>query len=78
MKAETTKLEEKLLSLPCADRIYLAEKLLKNPNSPSCAEIDRAWAEEAGKRIDELETGKVQTIPGEQAFKEIRTRIKKL
>ncbi len=77
MKAATTKLEEKLLSLPCEDRIYLAEKLLRSLNSPSCAEIDRAWAEESEKRIDELETGKVQTIPGEPAFKDIGKRIKK-
>jgi len=77
MTAATTKLEEKLLSLPCEDRIYLVEKLLKSLNSPSREEIDKAWAEESEKRIDELETGKVKTIPGEQAFQKIRKRIKK-
>ncbi len=77
MTAATTKLEEKLLSLPCEDRIYLVEKLLRSLNSPSREEIDKAWAEESEKRIDELETGKVKTIPGEQAFQKIRKRIKK-
>lgn len=75
MTAATTKLEEKLLSLPCEDRIYLVEKLLKSLNSPSREEIDKAWAEESEKRIDELETGKVKTIPGEQAFQKIRNQI---
>jgi len=77
MTAATTKLEEKILSLPCEDRIYLVEKLLKSLNSPSPEEIDKAWAEESERRIDEIESGKVQTIPGEQVFQEIRKRIKK-
>jgi len=42
MTAATTKLEEKILSLPCEDRIYLVEKLLKSLNSPSREEIDKA------------------------------------
>ena len=77
MTAATTKLEEKILSLPCEDRIYLVEKLLKSLNSPSREEIAKAWAEESERRIDEIESGKVQTIPGEQVFQEIRKRIKK-
>jgi putative addiction module component (TIGR02574 family) len=77
MTAATTKLEEKILSLPYEDRIYLVEKLLKSLNSPSPEEIDKAWAEESERRINEIESGKVQTIPGEQVFQEIRKRIKK-
>ncbi len=77
MTAATTKLEEKILSLPCEDRIYLVEKLLKSLNSPSREEVDKVWAEESERRIDEIESGKVQTIPGEQVFQEIRKRIKK-
>lgn len=77
MTAATTKLEEKILSLPCEDRIYLVEKLLKSLNSPSSEEIDKAWAAESERRIDEIESGKVQTIPGERVFQEIRKRIKK-
>ncbi|HOI92058.1 MAG TPA: addiction module protein [Candidatus Rifleibacterium sp.] len=76
MTAATTKLEEKI-SLPCEDRICLVEKLLKSLNSPSREEVDKAWAEESERRIDEIESGKVQTIPGEQVFQEIRKRIKK-
>jgi len=77
MTAATTKLADKLLSLPCEDRIYLVDKLLKSLNAPSKEEVDKAWAEESERRIDELESGKVQTIPGEQVFREIRKRLKK-
>jgi len=34
--------------------------------------LDRVWAEEAERRIDELDSGKVQALPGEQVFGEIR------
>ncbi|MCJ7617843.1 MAG: addiction module protein [Desulfobacterales bacterium] len=77
MATTMAKLEDQVLSLPCEDRIYLVDKLLGSLNSPSCEEIDRLWAEEAEKRIDELDTGKVQTIPGEQVFVEIRKRLGK-
>ena len=77
MTAATTKLADKLLSLPCEDRIYLVDKLLKSLNAPSKEEVDKAWAEESERRIDEIESGKVQTIPGEQVFREIRKRLKK-
>ena len=77
MTAATTKLADKLLSLPCEDRIYLVDRLLKSLNAPSKEEVDKAWAEESERRIDELESGKVQTIPGEQIFREIRKRLKK-
>jgi putative addiction module component (TIGR02574 family) len=77
MTAATTKLADKLLSLPCEDRIYLVDRLLKSLNAPSKEEVDKAWAEESERRIDELESGKVQTIPGEEVFREIRKRLKK-
>jgi putative addiction module component (TIGR02574 family) len=77
MTTATAKLADQLLSLPCEDRIYLVDRLLESLNAPSREEIDRVWAEEAERRIDELESGKVQAVPGEQVFAEIRKRLGK-
>ncbi|MBF0410903.1 MAG: addiction module protein [Candidatus Riflebacteria bacterium] len=77
MGTATAKLEEQILSLTCEDRIYLVDRLLKSLNSPTKDEIDRAWAEEAERRIDELDSGLVKAIPGEQVFTEIRRKLKK-
>ena len=77
MTTATAKLADQLLSLPCEDRIYLVDKLLESLNAPSREEIDRVWAEEAERRIDELDSGKVQAISGEQVFAEIRQRLGK-
>ena len=77
MTALTAKLADQALSLPCEDRIYLVDRLLESLNAPSQEEIDRLWAEEAERRIDELDSGKVQAIPGEQVFAELRKRLGK-
>jgi putative addiction module component (TIGR02574 family) len=77
MTTGTAKLVDQLLSLPCEDRIYLLDRLIESLNAPSREEIDRAWAEEAERRIDELDSGEVQAIPGEQVFAEIRKRFGK-
>ncbi len=77
MTTATAKLADQVLSLPCKDRVYLVDRLLQSRNAPSREEIDRLWAEEAERRIDEFDSGKIQAIPGEQVFSEIRERIDK-
>ena len=77
MTTATAKLADQVLSLPCEDRIYLVDRLLESLNAPSREEIDRLWAEEAERRIEELDSGQVEAIPGEQVFAEIRERLAK-
>ena len=76
MTAAAIRLAEQVLSLPCEDRIYLVDKLLQSLNAPTQEDIERLWAEEAERRIDELDSGKVKPIPGEQVFTEIRKRLR--
>jgi putative addiction module component (TIGR02574 family) len=61
-------------SLPLELKTELIEKLLSSLN-PSQKEIDKLWAEEAEKRVEELRTGKVKAIPGEDVFREIREKL---
>jgi putative addiction module component (TIGR02574 family) len=68
MTTVTAELADQLLSLPWEDRIYLVDRLLESLNAPSGADIDRVWAEEAERRIEELDSGKVQGIPGDRVF----------
>ncbi len=75
----TTKTEELLSmveSLPIDIKTQLIEKLL-NSLHPSYKEIDELWAKEAEKRVNEIKTGKVKTIPGEEVFREIQKRFTK-
>ena len=62
------------LFLPVDARIGLVERLLISLNLPTKADIDRLWAEEAERRIVEIDRGDVELIPGEQVFDTIRRK----
>jgi putative addiction module component (TIGR02574 family) len=71
---KTKELFDEAVSLPIEIRMQLIEKLLWSLN-PTQNEIDKLWADEAEKRIEEIRTAKVETIPGEEVFKKIRDRL---
>lgn len=70
------KYAEEVSLLPREDRVELIEKLLQSLNTPGLAEIDKLWAEEVEKRINEYQSGSVEALEGKQVFKEIRERLK--
>lgn len=71
------KVEQEVLLLPSDERLALIDKLIASLNLPTQADIDKLWAEEAEKRIQELDEGKVQGIPGEEVFAKIRSNLSK-
>lgn len=71
---KTDKLISEAVSLPVDIRTLLVNKLLESLN-PTKKEIDELWAKEAEKRVEDIRTGKVKTIPGEKVFKEIRDKF---
>ena len=64
------------LSLPRASRARLLDRLLESLRSKKRREIDEAWVDEVKRRMHELETGKVKSIPGEKVLREARRRFK--
>ncbi len=71
---KTEDLFDEAISLPIEKRTLLVDKLLQSLN-PSQSEIDRLWAEEAERRVEEIANGSVGTIPGEETFSKIRERL---
>jgi len=67
---KTKEIFDEATSLPVEIRTKLVEKLLLSLN-PSQKEIDKLWAKEAEKRVEEIRSGKVKTISGEKVFKKI-------
>jgi putative addiction module component (TIGR02574 family) len=63
-------LESAVLQLPREQRARLAERLIASLDED--AAVERAWAAEIRRRVDELHSGRVQTIPGEQVFEELK------
>jgi putative addiction module component (TIGR02574 family) len=68
------KVFDQALSLPADARLDLVEKLLKSLNLPTRGEINSLWAEEAERRVSEIETSKLKLIPGKKVFEKIRKK----
>jgi len=55
----------------------LVEKLLASLNLPTHAEIDRLWAEEAERRVSQIDRGEVELISGDEVFAKIRRKYQR-
>ena len=62
------------ISLPVEERAIVVDSILRSLNSPN-ADIDCQWIVEAERRLDEVRTGRLKTIPGDQVFAQIRKRF---
>lgn len=72
----TKKLIEEVLSLPVDERARIANTLLESLNVPNPA-IDKKWAEVAKRRLEELRSGKVKPISGDEVFERVQKRFSK-
>ncbi|MEA3279381.1 MAG: addiction module protein [Thermodesulfobacteriota bacterium] len=77
MTAMSDRVTEEVLSLPADIRLNLVEKLITSLNLPIDKDIDRLWAEEAERRISQIEAGEVRLVPGEDVFSKIRAKYGK-
>ena len=66
-------LEAEVLQLAPADRSRLFERLIASIDTDSA--VEQAWEFEADRRESELESGLVDTVPGEQAIAQLRARL---
>lgn len=65
------------LALPPGMRAMLADHLLTSLDGPDQKRIDALWAEEAERRIKEIDDGVVTPIPGEEVMNRLRARYKR-
>ncbi|MBN1931554.1 MAG: addiction module protein [Desulfobacterales bacterium] len=56
--------------MPIEERALLVDSLPRSIN-PLNKENDQKWACEAKRRLEELRSGKVKSIPGAEVFKKI-------
>ena len=65
-------LTEEILSLPSRSRAILVEKLVESLKFDIDPTIQATWLVEAKKRRDEVQSGFVQTVTGDEALAQIR------
>lgn len=68
-------LAEEAMQLPPTSRAELAEKLVESLEFPESDEIQSLWAAEAIRRRDDIRSGRITPIPGEQVIAEVRRSV---
>lgn len=61
-------------SLPVEERAMVVDAFLRSLNPPESG-IDKKWAAVARKRLEEIRSGTVPAVPGEQVFAKIWKRF---
>ena len=73
----TMKVLDEVLQLPVDARVNLVEQLLTSLNLPTQPEVDRLWADEAEKRIAQIDKGEIKLVPGRKVFSTIRKKYRR-
>ena len=68
-------LTEEVLSLPSEARALLADRLVESLDPADDDHIHKLWAAEALRRRDEVRSGRVKTIPGDEALAKVRESL---
>lgn len=69
-------IEDEALHLPKEQRAQLIQRLVLSLESPSDEELRSDWLLEARRRADELDSGAVQAVSGDEVMKKARALIK--
>ena len=68
-------IEAEVIKLDLKERAALARWILQSLDDLSEAEIEALWAEEAERRLDEMEQGLVSEIPADEVLRRARAAI---
>ena len=69
-------LEAAALKLKSRERARLVERLLKSLDSLTPEEHARIWAEEAQRRVEAIEGGRLSSREAADVFRDARTRLR--
>ena len=76
MASKIEELESKILELPIDSRAILAERILASLDELSPEEIEKLWIDEAERRLNEVRSGDVKTIPAQTVLNRLRSKLK--
>jgi putative addiction module component (TIGR02574 family) len=75
MSPDAQRLLEEARQLAPDEREWLAECLLIKDESPSAVEVESAWGAEIKRRLDEIDSGAVEMIPGDEVMARMLDRL---
>jgi putative addiction module component (TIGR02574 family) len=72
MTPQVSDVLEKALALSTQERGLLIDRLIQSlDGEPADEGVEEAWALEIRDRVDDIKSGKVEMIPGEQVLQEL-------
>jgi len=71
MSPELDELLKRAMALPAEDRAAMASSLIESLDEAVDEDVEAAWNEEIKRRVDDIRSGRVKTIPGEQVLREL-------
>ena len=77
MSDDVAEIEAKIRALSPDEKAELIRSLIADLDGPEDTGVEQAWLDEAERRHRELLDGKVQGIPGERVFENLRARLKR-
>lgn len=75
MARPLSKIREDIQALTEEDKEMLLRELITELDEPADEDVERAWLEEAHRRLKELDEGTVKPIPAEEVFERLRLRL---
>lgn len=69
-------LAEQAMSLPSESRARLADLLVESLEGDDLGQTEQLWITEAKRRRDEVRTGRVKTVSGDDALREVRDSLR--
>jgi putative addiction module component (TIGR02574 family) len=77
MTPQVSEVLEKVLSLSTQERGLLIDRLIESlDEGPAEEGVEAAWAEEIKRRVDDIRSGKVKTLPYEQVRRRLVGRLR--
>jgi putative addiction module component (TIGR02574 family) len=72
MAGPARKLEAELLNLSPEERVRLAERLISSLDQEADADAEELWLREAERRLEELESGAISSVPADRVVEKAR------
>jgi len=72
----STTIEQSVLGLPRSERAHLVHLLLDSLDAPSETDIQAIWLSEARRRANDIDTGKVSLMSGEELERQVQALFK--
>jgi len=75
MSLTLDQITEEAMKLSPDAKALLADKLVESLNFEEPDEVQRLWSAEAIRRRDEIRSGNVAAVPGEEVLEEVRRLV---